>query len=242
MKSPNIDTSQLPLDHFFRGAFSIDIVLLTYHDKSLKVLLQKKKDLPDQSEWGLPGKLLLPNEETDAAMDELILAMIGTSDFYKKQLQAFSDLDRHPLGRVITFAYYGLIAFERLPEALREDLRLIDLEDAKGLSYDHDKILKNVLNKFRKGLMRHPTVFELLAEEFILSDLIGIYNLAFGTKYDNSNFRRRLKKSKFIQPLGKFYDPPGFIGRPAELHRFNREEFEGMVREPVPFDFYFRDQ
>ena len=34
------------IEHFFRGAFSVDIVLISFHNQSLKLLLQKKKDLP----------------------------------------------------------------------------------------------------------------------------------------------------------------------------------------------------
>ena len=48
--------------------------------------------------------------------------LIGTNEFYKKQLKAFSDVNRHPMGRVISFAYYGLIPFKKFNEPLAQRL------------------------------------------------------------------------------------------------------------------------
>ena len=80
----------IPVDHFFRGAFSIDMVLITFTGNELKVLLQEKVDPPHEGELGLPGKLILPNEDTDRAMNNFMIDLIGTNEFYKKQLKAFA--------------------------------------------------------------------------------------------------------------------------------------------------------
>ncbi|MEM9022112.1 MAG: hypothetical protein AAGB22_00125 [Bacteroidota bacterium] len=231
------DQDAHPGDLIFRAGFSVDIVLLTYHSKTLQVLLERKKVIPVQDQWGLPGSLIMHNQETDQCMDALLLNCIGTTDLYKKQLQAFSQVDRHPLGRVITFAYYGLIAHERVTLNRQDDLRWCPLHEARHLSYDHDLILKRVLYRFRKGLLRHPIVFELLPAEFIISDIIKLYELAFGKQLDGPNFRGRLRRSRLIAPLGKYWHPPGSIGRPAELYTFQREKYHGQSNERIQFNF-----
>lgn len=229
-------THSLSIDHFFRGAFSIDLVLITFKDGELKLLLQNKDEEPFRDLLGLPGKLILPNEATEMAAKELAVSLIGTSNFYRKQLTAFSDVDRHPLGRVVTFAFYGLIPQSKLVNKLSDKLSWHPLNDVPHLSYDHDKILKNILKRFRKGLLRHPTVFELLDDEFLLPDMIAVYEQAFQQKVDAPNFRKQVRKSELIQPLGKFRQGPNMVGRPAEYHRFNKSKYKQM-KDRIQFNF-----
>ena len=124
------------LESFFRGAFSIDIVLITFHEKRLKILIQEKKGIPFKDEVGLPGKLILPNEDTDEALDQFMTSLIGHCDFYKKQLRAFSEIGRHPLGRIITFAYYGMIPYEQLSPELSNELTWCRIDQLPKLSLD----------------------------------------------------------------------------------------------------------
>jgi len=227
----------IPVDHFFRGAFSIDMVLITFVEDELKVMLQEKIEPPHEGQLGLPGKLILPNEDTDQAMNDFMLDLIGTNKFYKKQLKAFSDVNRHPLGRVISFAYYGLIPQEQFTEPLAEGLSWHNAYEVSGLCFDHDRILKSVLKRFRKGLLRHPTVFEILPEKFILSDVKRIYELAFDKELDSPNFRKLIRKSDLIHPTGEIKHEKDFIGRPPRYYSFNRERYLGEFKERIHFYF-----
>ncbi|MDA9267358.1 hypothetical protein N9P66_03205 [Salibacteraceae bacterium] len=227
----------IPVDHFFRGAFSIDMVLITFIDDELKVLLQEKNEPPHEGELGLPGKLILPIEDTDQAMNNFMTDLIGTNEFYKKQLKAFSDVNRHPMGRVISFAYYGLIHFEKFNEPLAEGLSWRNAYEVSGLCFDHDRILKSVLKRFRKGLLRHPTVFEILPKKFILSDVKRIYDLVFDTELDSPNFRKMIRKSDLIYPTGEIKHEKDFIGRPPKFYSFNRERYLGEFKERIHFYF-----
>lgn len=227
-----------PIDHFFRGAFSVDIVLISFCKGKLKVLLQEKDEPPFQNELGLLGKLILPNEDTDKALNDLLYSNLGTSKFYKKQLRAFSEVGRHPLGRVITFAYYGLVPFhliENIPPSSGLSWHLID--SIPKLSYDHNKILNKVLGRFKKGLLRHPTVFEMLSEEFTISDIISIYEQAFAQKVDASNFSKQVKNSETILPLNKFRLEKRNTGRPPQLYSFNKEKYQRHFKDKIKFNF-----
>ena len=225
------------IDHFFRGAFSVDIVLITFHSGKLKILLQEKDETLFDQELGLPGKLILPNEDTDKAMDNLLDSLIGKSDFYKKQLRAFSEIGRHPLGRVITFAYYGLIPYEQLQAALPAQLSWHIIDDVPKLIYDHDQILSTVLKRFKKGLLRHPTVFEILPKEFSISDVISIYEQAFAKKLDASNFGKQIKKSELVYSLEKYRENSTNTGRPPKLYSFDKMKYKGVQKDRILFNF-----
>lgn len=237
MVSTERPTTSDTIEKFFKAAFSVDIVLLTYHEGMLKVLLTEKDEAPYSGMLGLPGKLIAPNEDTDRALIDCVREFIGLEGFYFKQLKALSEVGRHPLGRVVTIAYYGLVEQSQLPSPLPEGLSWHRLKDIPELSFDHDKIVKVALNRFRKGLSRHPTVFELLPERFVLADMMRIYEQAFGRKLDKPNFRRRVRKSKLIMPVGTLKKEEGLMGRPPEYYTFDKVSYVDKPFDPIVFNF-----
>ncbi len=229
--------SALPVDVFFRGAFSIDMALLTYREDQLMVLLQRKNEEPFVDVPGLPGKLILPNEDTDAAIDHLLSSLIGTDRLYKKQLRAFSAVDRHPMGRVISFAYYGLLPNDHRAELNNERLLWCALDAVPQLSYDHNTILKHAIHRFKKGLLRHPNVFELLPKEFTIPEVIAIFEQAFDQKLNASNFAKLLKKSNLLVPLNRHKKGIKDTGRPPMLYTFDRETYRRHPKDRIHFHF-----
>lgn len=226
----------IPIEYVFRGGFSVNIAILSYKDGKLKVLLHQKNEDPVKGELGLISKLMLANEGTDKALEKLLKSTLGFYNFYKKQLTAFSQVDRHPLGRVVTFAYYGLVPWEQFGKLNEQGLSWHNLYDEHTLCYDHNQILKMVIKRFRKGLLRHPTVFELLPREFIISDVMKIYEQAFLKKIDSPNFRKQIRRSKLILSTGKYRDSKRHGGRKPELHIFDKARYK-QLKENVQFNF-----
>ena len=237
MKNKAAEPTKDTFKHFFNGAFSVDIVLIAYLDGSLKFLLQKKQDYPLVNEWGLPGDLILPKQDTDKAIDELLIKNIGHSDVFKSNLRAFSELNRHPLGRIITIAFYGLISFDKVPNKLPENLKWANLEANYELTLDHNHILEEAKKKFKENLIQKPVVFNLLPEKFIISDLIKIYELAFDKKVDVANFRKRIVSSKMIRATGEFKQRYKSHGRPAEYYTYEGQIKKKSEKESILFNF-----
>ncbi|MFT4756890.1 MAG: 8-oxo-dGTP diphosphatase [Vicingaceae bacterium] len=221
-------------EHFFRGAYSVNIGVITFKSGKLSILLQQKEDYPSQNEIGLPGKIILPNEETEIALEKLMINLLGRNDFYRKQLDAFTAVNRHPLGRVVCFAYYGLIPFENIDETLLKNLHWEPLNKIPKLCYDHDEIVKMILHRFRKGLLRHPRVFEFLPTKFTIMDVIKIYEQAFSTKIDASNFGKQVLKSNLVTPNGEYRKD---AGRPAKLYEFNKSAYIKEPKNKMSFNF-----
>ena len=146
-------------------------------------------------------------------------------------------MHRHPLGRVITIAYYGLISNEKLLEKLGDDLRWYPMNQIPKLSYDHNQILESAISRFKEDLLNQPIVAELLPKEFILADIISIYEQAFQRTLNQSNFRKSLKRSKLLVPSGRKMSAGENIGRPAELYSFANLDFTEKYPDVISFNF-----
>jgi len=102
-----------PVKKFIKFAISVDGVIFGFDETDLKVLLIERGEEPYVGEWALPGDLVYPNEDTDTAAQRVLEELTGLKDVFLEHLGAFGKVGRHPLGRVITLAYYALIQIWR---------------------------------------------------------------------------------------------------------------------------------
>jgi hypothetical protein len=86
---------------------------------------------------------------------------------------------------------------------------------------DHRRILATGLGRLRGKLKYRPVAFELMAEEFTLSELQRTVEAVAGVSLHKQNFRRMLERTDLVEGLGRLHAETG--GRPAELFRFRRE-------------------
>lgn len=221
---------------FFQGAFSIDLALLGFIDGNLKILLSQK-DETSSEQYSLPGKFIFPNEDTEEVLKDLAFEILGHNKIYGKQLRAFSEVGRHPNGRVISIAHYGLVSTSINTVPKKSNLKWFNISNLPHLSYDHDRIFKVAMHKFRKGLLRHPTVFELLPEEFILSEIIAIYEQAFDRTIDKPNFRRHALKSGLLKETGEIRGVRNQMGRPPQIYTYDRNGTSPKKQQTINLGF-----
>lgn len=222
---------------FFRGIFSVDMLLITYHQKKLKILLQGNKEISFQDEWGLRGELILPNGDAHKAMDKLMLSLVGQSSFYKNKSSVFSNIDRHPVRRIVTFTHYGLIPFKRLNQTLSSELKWCEIYKLPILAFDHNDIVNKVLKWFQKELLSRPLVFHTLPDKFILSEFIGVSEQTLNKQFEVRNFRKKILTIGIISPLGEFRKSKSNRGRPAELYAMNPMK-KKTIKDLIRFDIY----
>ncbi len=86
---------------------------------------------------------------------------------------------------------------------------------------DHRRILATGLGRLRGKLKYRPVAFELMADEFTLSQLQRTVEAVAGVALHKQNFRRTLERTDLVEGLGRVHAETG--GRPAELYRFRRE-------------------
>ncbi len=100
-----------------------------------------------------------------------------------------------------------------------------------GLSmrFDHRRILATAIARLRGKLKYRPVVFELLPNEFTLTELQRSVEAISGRLLHKQNFRRLVENGALVEPTGVMSTQTG--GRPAALFRFRREVLQ---ERPAP--------
>ncbi|MCA9984900.1 MAG: NUDIX hydrolase [Anaerolineales bacterium] len=214
-------------------AVSVDVVIFTLRDEHLQVLLWKRPRPPYQGVWSIPGGFVPLDESLEDTAGRKLAEKTGVTDVYLEQLFTFGNLDRDPRTRVITVAYFALVPYTAVENA-RADTLVADGEtgwfkvDAlPELAFDHAEILDYALTRLRYKLEYSMVGFELLPDEFTLTDLQRAYELILGEELDKRNFRRKIKEADILEPTGRKRREGE--GRPAELFRY-REDAEAEIK------------
>ena len=100
-----------------------------------------------------------------------------------------------------------------------------------GLSmrFDHRRILATAIARLRGKLKYRPVVFELLPNEFTLTELQRSVEAISGRLLHKQNFRRLVENGALVEPTGVMSTQTG--GRPAAQFRFRREVLQ---ERPAP--------
>jgi 8-oxo-dGTP diphosphatase len=206
-------------------AVAVDIALFTVagqlQDLRLQVLLIARKEKPFRGQWALPGGFVRIEEDlADAALRELA-EDTGVRDVYLEQVGAVGTPDRDTRERVITIVYVGLVAGDKHPARAAgsaTDVRWFDVTELSPLAFDHAELLDMGLAHLRRRAGEAPVCFELLPQEFTLSELQALTEAILGRRLDRRNFRRKVQELGLLHPVtggrreGKH--------RPAQLFRF----------------------
>ena len=84
---------------------TVDCVIFGFDENELKVLLIRTDLKYYKNMWSVLGEIVLDDEELDEAAYRILKERTGMADVYLDQVRAFSKVDRHPGGRVLTVAY-----------------------------------------------------------------------------------------------------------------------------------------
>ena len=205
-----------------RPSVTVDVVIFSILAEQLKVLLIKRKGWPFEGMWAIPGGFVHLDESLEeGAYRELAEETNVTRDqIYLEQLYTFGEPERDPRTRVITVAYFALVAADQLdPRAAddAEDVAWFSVYDLPPLAFDHTQILGYALTRLRYKLEYSAVGFQLLPEKFTLRELQDAYEIILGTKLDKGNFRSKLRKTNVVEKVDGYRDTGG---RPARLYRF----------------------
>jgi 8-oxo-dGTP diphosphatase len=219
------------LEEYFKLGVSVTVVLYGFDDGKLKVYIQRIKSNPYAGAWSLPGKLILPEEGLIEATQGIVRESIGTDDIYMEQLNAFGQLYRHPLGRVIDVAFYGLLNMKEDILATRKDKEnaWVPVDEVPELAYDHNDVLKLASQRLRRRLVNRPIGFKLLPKEFTLTELQQLYEAILGRELDKRNFRKKLTKLDILTAEG--HEDTSNPGRKPRLFKFNQAKYNEYMEQ-----------
>jgi 8-oxo-dGTP diphosphatase len=204
-------------------AVTVDVVIFRLHEDALKVLLIQRAFPPFKGKWALPGGFVNINETLEEAALREMEEETGVRDVYLEQLYTFGDPKRDPRGRVITVAYFALISKDLEvhagEEATHAEWRPVKM--IPDLAFDHAKILGYAVQRLRYKLEYSAVGFELLPDEFTLSELQKAYEIVLAEILDKRNFRSRIMGAKILIETKHMKTALG-QGRPAKLYRYRK--------------------
>jgi len=216
---------------------AVDIVVFTVRDGALNVLLVKRGVPPFEGKCALPGGFVREGESLEEAALRELYEETGVRDVFLEQLYTFGEPSRDPRGRVISVAYYALIASDKLQLAAGADAaeaHWLAANHLPALAFDHRSILDYALERLRNKLEYTTVGFQLLPEKFTLSALQSVYEAILGRKLDKRNFRRKIALLGILKPLREWRK----TGRkPAQLFRFAAGRFEKLKDRGILFPF-----
>lgn len=220
-------STNLPKDYdadaYDRPSVTVDVVIFSLVADDLKVLLIKRKHRPFAGMWAIPGGFVRMHESLEEAAVRELAEETSVTDVYMEQLYTFGQPDRDPRTRVITVAYFALVPYDAIFHQPGDDAAetgWYSMFELPELAFDHREILDYALTRLRYKLEYTSVGFELLPDEFTLSDLQKAYEIILQEPLDKRNFRRKILSAEILQETGrkKRLDE----GRPAKLYRYRQ--------------------
>lgn len=216
---------------------TVDVVIFTLRDGALHVLLVRRAGPPYAGRYAIPGGFVHEDESLEQAALRELAEETGVRDIYLEQLYSFGDPGRDPRGRVVTVAFFALIASADLRLAAGTDAaeaRWFPVSSLPALAFDHRRILDYAVERLRNKLEYTTVGFQLLPEKFTLGELQNVYEAILAKRIDKRNFRRKIQLLGILTPLR---ESRATGRRPAQLYRFSARRFEKLKDKGILFPF-----
>lgn len=204
---------------------ALDCIIFGFDRKTLKLLLIKRDFEPEKGNWSLMGGFLKRDESLDEAAGRILHTLTGLKNIYLEQLYAFGEIERDPVERTVSIAYYALIDIHKHDKELVEkySARWFPMNKLPDLIFDHEEMVDAAQKRLRYKASHQPVGFELLPEKFTLPELQELYEAIYETSLDKRNFRRRMLSMDVLVKTDekqKKYSKKG-----AFLYKFDQEKY-----------------
>lgn len=223
---------------YSRPNFSVDVVIFSYFDGHLHVLLVKRAEHPFKDQWSLVGGYvdLEKDKNLEAAAQRKLAEKTGVKTPYLEQLESLGNSSRDPRGWSVTVVYFSLIPYTHL-EIQKKAQQTQDQKNQTGkksrvsgtqwekitgdqvglpLAFDHGLILKRCIERFRSKVLYTSLPTHLMPKSFTIGDLQEVYQSILNKKMDPKAFRRRVLNAEILEETG---DERMGVTKPAKLYR-----------------------
>lgn len=213
---------------------------------------ERKDNNQERGRYKLPGDLIRLKEDLDIAAARVLSDLTGLKNIFLRQFALFGDPGRIPenedrswlertsglkISRVVTAAYFSLINIGK-SKSENEDSHHASWHSIGALPpliFDHRTIILAGLQHLRREIRFEPICFELLPGKFTIRQIQKVYEAILGQELDNRNFRKKLLKAAYIEPLQE--KQKGVAHKPAKFYRFNREKYEKTRENLLYYNF-----
>jgi ADP-ribose pyrophosphatase YjhB (NUDIX family) len=218
-------------------ALSIDCLIFGFRNRELDILLIKHGEGISKGKWALPGGWIQYNESVDEAANRLLNSLTGVSKIYLEQLRSFGNLERYPVKRVITIAYYALVNadhYQLHPGFTASDAKWFNIHEVPKLPYDHNEILEFGFKHLKHKVRHEPIGFNLLPKKFTLHQIQQLYEAILETELDKPNFRRKLLNMNLLVACKE--KQKDVSHRAANLYKFDKKIYHQLIEKGFTFE------
>ncbi len=203
---------------------ALDSIIFGFDGNLLKVLLVKRGPNPNVDTWSLMGGWLSPSENLEQSAERILYELTGLKGVYLEQLYTFGDVNRDPIDRTVSVAYFALIKIEdsKIPQVHHAHWFPVS-EMPNEILFDHRQMIDLAIRKLRYKAALHPLGFELLPEKFTIPQLQKLYEAIFQTTFDKRNFSRKILSTHL---LVKLKEKQKSSKKGAYLYQVNQEKYE----------------
>lgn len=205
---------------------AVDCIIFGFDSEGLKILLIKRDFEPEKGKLSLIGGFLKKEEVLNSAAIRILNSYTGLQDIYMEQLYAFSEVNRDPVERTISVAYYALINIENHNEELIQNYQAqwYSVSNMPKLIFDHDKMVVHAIRRLRYRTSIKPIGFELLPEKFTMLQLQKLYESILSKELDKRNF---ISKINSLDILIKLEEKDMLSSRKGSyLYTFDKDKYE----------------
>ncbi len=257
MAEEDLDNIIKYADQYLRNV-AVDNVIFGYHDKELKILLQRPFAV---DKWTVSGGYIRKTESIEEAAHRIAFLRTGLKDLYLQQFRSFGNPKRisdsgfnvkyikEKSGEDIPpdywiFDYFVSVGFYTLTEfsqvayrksKYEEDCKWWSVSDLPPLMFDHKQIVSEALLALRLHIAHFPIGYKLLSKKFTLPEIHALYETILGKKMDERNFAKRLMATGIITKLAETRN----IGahRSPFLYKFNKKEYNKGLKSGIDLAF-----
>lgn len=230
---------------YWLPAVTADAVVFGYDGEKLNILLVLRGNEPYKGEWALPGGFM---RKEDADMEECVRRELKEETSVElSRLELFgvySDENRDSRGRVISIAFFALVAQNKFHIVGGDDAanaRWFPVDELPKLAFDHDKIIGKAKEELGRRIHFEPIGFELLNKEFTMPQLQNIYIAILNppetdsTIRDRRNFPKKMLKLGYIKDTGK--KMTGNAYRSPRLYTFDEDAYNAAKEKGIRLQF-----
>lgn len=214
---------------------AVDCIIFGFDKEDLKILLIKRNFEPKKGEWSLMGGFLKKSETLDQAAKRILQYLTGFDNVYLEQLHIYSKIDRDPVERTLSVAYYALINLQEHNQELikRYSAKWFGLSNIPDLIFDHSKMVQHAIGRLRYKTSKDPIGFELLQEKFTMRQLQKLYEAILNEKLDKRNF---INKINSLDVLLKLKEKDMSSSKKGSfLYSFDEEKYKNKLKDGFSF-------
>ncbi len=201
-------------------ALTVDITVFSIIEKTLKLLLIKRKNPPFRDKWAIPGGFAGYEEEIITAAGRELEEETGVREVELEQVHTFGKPGRDPRGRTISVVYFALVNSSTLKIKADTDAKeaeWFNVRNLPELAFDHAEIIGFTLGFLRQKLDNTPVVRQIMPEKFSPGELQEVYEIILNKSFNPQEFKQKIFETGLLEITGdltyKFKDGIKFSGR-----------------------------